>query len=65
MSFKSYKPGDRIRMLHCADEYHPIPSGTMGTVVGGCEQLNMLYVDWDNGRTLNVCLDVDVIEHDV
>lgn len=44
------------------DPYQTIPSGTEGTVLGGCEQMEVLYVQWDNGSTLNVCTDVDVIE---
>ena len=57
------KAGDRVRMIEMSpDPYGTIPSGTEGTVTGGCERMKVLYVKWDNGSTLSICTDVDVYE---
>ena len=57
-----YRPGDRVRMLVCGADPTGIKNGAEGTVRGSFEPLDLLYVDWDDGCRLNVCLDVDVIE---
>lgn len=57
------KAGDRVRMIEMGpDPYATIPSGTEGTVTGGCEEMKVLYVKWDNGSNLSICTDVDVYE---
>ncbi len=53
--------GKRIRMTETmSNDPHPIEKGQMGTVrhFGG----GIMNVDWDNGRTLGVDVDVDKFE---
>lgn len=60
------KPGDRVRLtapIH--DDYPPpgLSQGLEGTVVWvGDRQAS---VEWDNGRTLNLLLDVDEGKYEV
>lgn len=58
---ESWNEGDRIKMVYCDDEYSPIETGDMGTVYKVYDFMDMLGVMWDSGRTLNVCLDVDLV----
>ena len=53
-----YPQGTRIELNFMDDPFHPVPSGTRGTVkhVDDQGQLHML---WDNGRTLAVVPGVD------
>lgn len=60
-SYMGYKPGDRVRMIECADLYHPIESGTEGTIEF-IDDIGTLHMKWDNDRTLGVCLEEDRIE---
>jgi len=61
-----YKVGDRVEMVSMPDDPHPIPPGTQGTVdmvtevsfAGGFTQIG---VEWDNGRSLMVCIPPDRI----
>ena len=52
------KPGDRIRLIAMPDDPHPVPAGSMGTVVdvasigSGRNRWFQVDVDWDNGRSL-------------
>lgn len=60
-SYMGYRLGERLRMVHCADPYAPILPGTKGTI-DYIDDMNTLHMSWDNGRTLGVCLDEDVVE---
>jgi hypothetical protein len=46
--------GDRIELLAMLDDPHPLPVGTIGTVVHLCDTpgLEQIGVTWKNGRTL-------------
>lgn len=52
------KPGQRIRLLHMADKYHPVPDGTEGSV-DFIDDGGNVHMKWDNGRTLALIPDVD------
>ena len=58
---EKYPPGTRIRLIHMDDPFHPVPDGTLGTVrlIDGIGQLHM---EWDNGRTLALNIEVDRFE---
>lgn len=58
--YKGYKPGDRIRLIHMEDS-QAVSSGTCGTIKY-IDDIGQLHMNWDNGRTLAVNLDVDIIE---
>lgn len=49
--------GDRVELLEMPNDPDPIPVGTKGTIVGFTEFSDevIYYVNWDNGRTLNLC----------
>jgi hypothetical protein len=60
--------GDRVVLVHMADDPDPVPAGTVGTVTyvhefrwpGTPDQLQV-SVDWDNGRRLSALVPPDVI----
>jgi hypothetical protein len=58
------KKGDRVTLIVMSDPYSPITVGTKGTVIGiGSDPWSnepLYYVEWDNGRTLNLVGDEDV-----
>lgn len=58
--YRGYKPGNRIVLLHMDDE-DAVPVGTCGTI-DYIDDIGQLHMKWDNGRSLAVNLDVDVIE---
>ena len=62
MDARRFKEGDRIRLISMRDDPCPVAEGTLGTVTGVCPPpINVVYVEWDDGRTLNVCPDVDEV----
>jgi hypothetical protein len=59
------KPGDRIRLISMPQDPNPIPVGETGTVqriVPVDRSWDQVYVKWDNGRTLMLCIPPDVVE---
>jgi|LakMenE01Jun11ns_1017448.scaffolds.fasta_scaffold9959572_18 hypothetical protein len=59
-------PGDRIRLINMPDDPNPIEPNTTGTVTS-IDTINMfdedlLNVDWDNGRILNLIVGIDEFE---
>ena len=61
---KLLRVGDRIEMLDMPNDPDPIPEGTQGTVVSVTidpfdQAEHIIGVDWDNGRTLNICTKED------
>ena len=56
--------GDRVTIIVMSDPYSPVTVGTKGTVVGkGGDPWSkepLYYVEWDNGKTLNIVGDEDV-----
>lgn len=63
MNATDFKPGDRVKLVKMDDPYRKdVPIGMLGTVVDTCPPpLNVVDVRWDNGFSLNPCLDLDVI----
>lgn len=53
-----YPAGSRIRLIHMDDPYAPVPEGTTGTVVT-VDDAGNIHKNWDNGRTLAICPEVD------
>lgn len=58
--YKGYKSGDRIRLIYMEDS-QAVPSETCGTIKY-IDDIGQLHMEWDNGRTIAVNLDVDIIE---
>ena len=55
---KQYPPGTRICLDSMGDDPRPIPAGTKGTVVA-VDDIGQLHVNFDNGRALGICPEVD------
>jgi hypothetical protein len=54
------QPGDRVQITGVMpDDPDPLPVGTTGTVVRLFDSGTQADVDWDNGRTLLLLVDVD------
>lgn len=54
------QPGDRVQITGTMpNEPDPLPIGATGTVVRVSHSSQQADVDWDNGRTLLLLLDVD------
>ena len=56
---QSYPPGTRVMLLNMNDPYSPVPSGTRGTV-RAVDDMDTIFPDWDNGRSLGVVPSEDV-----
>ncbi len=51
------KTGDKIKLTRMEDDPCPVPIGTTGTVINvvKCSQGDyQIWVNWDNGRKLNM-----------
>ena len=55
-----YPAGTRIILLDMQDRHDPVPADTMGTVML-VDAASNIHVDWDNGRTLSICPQIDDI----
>ena len=55
---KQYPPGTRVQLDRMGDDPRPIPAGTKGTVVA-VDDIGSLHVNFDNGRHLGICPEVD------
>ena len=55
---EQYPPGTRVLLNQMNDPYHPVESGTRGTVMHVDDQANM-HMKWDNGRTLALDPELD------
>lgn len=55
------KIGSRIKIKRMPDDPDPIPVNGLGTVTGFFEdpEYGQVWVDWDNGRKLSLCVGVD------
>ncbi len=57
--YKEYYPcGTRVQLDSMGDDPCPVPSGTKGTVVA-VDDVGTVHVNFDNGRSLGVCPEVD------
>ena len=54
---KNYPPGTTVELVSMEDDY-AVPAGTKGAVKF-VDDIGTLHVDWENGRTLGICPDVD------
>ena len=62
MDARCFKTGDRVKLVSMNDAYREAPIGALGTVLSSCPApINVVNVVWDDGFSLNPCLDVDVI----
>lgn len=57
---KQYPPNCRVRLIEMHDIQAP-PIGTQGTVLG-VDDMGSLLIHWDNGSTLSVLYNIDVVE---
>jgi hypothetical protein len=53
----TYQPGQRITLVHTTDPYTELRPGDTGTVRRHDQHLNTVYIDWDSGSRLSMCLD--------
>ena len=54
-----YPAGTRVKLNYMNDPY-AVESGTCGTV-RAVDDMGTVFVNWDNGRSLGVCLEEDSI----
>lgn len=54
----SFPPGTRIMLDQMNDDPNPVPPGTTGTVKF-VDDAGTLHTDFDNGRSLGICPEVD------
>ena len=52
-----YQPGQRVALVHTSDPYTHLRAGDTGTVRRHDEQQHTVFIDWDSGSTLSMCLD--------
>ena len=58
---RMYSVGDRVELVCMEYDPRPIAEGTRGTV-RHVDDMGTVHVNWDNGRSLGMCvLDGDVI----
>ncbi len=53
-----YPAGTRVQLDQMGDDPRPVPAGTKGTVVT-VDDIGTLHVEFDNGRALGICPEVD------
>ena len=53
-----YPVGTRVHLDSMGDDPRPVPAGTKGTVVA-VDDMGTVHVNFDNGRALGVCPEVD------
>ena len=58
--YRGFRPGDRIQMIECKDPDAAVLPGAKGTVEH-IDDVGTLHMSWDDGRTLGVCLEEDVV----
>jgi hypothetical protein len=59
------EPGDRIRLVSMPHDPDPVGVGRLGTVVNVVQPVTgrwQVWVDWDDGRKLAMCIPPDEFE---
>jgi hypothetical protein len=66
MNTLELKPGDRIKLVEMPNDPNPIEPGSTGMVEEvqrfGTDGSAVVYVNWDNGRGLNLSMPPDIVE---
>jgi RNase P/RNase MRP subunit p29 len=52
--------GKRVKLIEMFDDVHPVEPGTEGKVMS--VGMDVISVDWDNGRVLGMIWDLDEYE---
>ena len=55
---KNYPRGTRVQLDSMGDDPFPVEPGTKGTVIS-VDSLGTLHCEFDNGRCLGICPEVD------
>ncbi|MCM1167340.1 MAG: DUF4314 domain-containing protein [Ruminococcus sp.] len=55
---RQYPPGTRVQLDSMGDDPRPVPAGSKGSVVA-VDDLGILHCEFDNGRSLGICPEVD------
>lgn len=53
-----YPEGTRVLLIQMDDDRNPVEPNTRGTV-NHVDDLGTIHMNWDNGRTLAICLHAD------
>ena len=56
-----FPPGTKVRCKYMDDPYHPVPSGTLGSV-DKVDDSGTIHVIWENGSYLGLIYGVDSFE---
>ncbi|MFE0130192.1 DUF4314 domain-containing protein [Streptomyces sp. NPDC059037] len=51
---EEFEKGERVELVHTADEYTRLQQGDQGTVARWDARLGHLEVDWDSGSKLTI-----------
>ena len=57
---KEFPKGTRVQLIFTDDEYTKLKEGDLGTIIF-VDDIGTVHISWDNGSSLGMCLDVDVI----
>lgn len=53
----NFRPGDRVELVRTDDRFTDLRPGDQGMVSRFDRSRDMVYVNWDNGSNLSMCLD--------
>ena len=58
---KLYPAGTKVKLVKMNDEYHSVPSGTIG-IVSHVDDIGTVHISWATGSSLGAVYGEDVIE---